>query len=179
MINRKPWAILILLVLTAAALTCYLGTRGQPNVNRPSVQANGSYRGGSLPDRNAQAAMEAAARAVPVALSYDYRTLDKGLSAATKLMTASFADQFSDTFDKTARPMAADKHAVTRALVRAAGLVRLEGDDRAICLVYVDQVLVSSKGKRKSEPLRIQQNRVTVQLRRVDDTWKVDGIEPF
>jgi Mce-associated membrane protein len=175
----KLRALLLALVVAAAALTGFLATRGEPTATHPLVRTDGSYRVGSLPDDEAAAAVRAAARAVPAALSYDYRTLDKGLDSATKLMTGSFATEFRTTFDKTARPLAIREQAVTRTLVRGAGLVRLDGKDKATCLVYVDQLLVSSKDNRAAAPEHVQQNRVTVQLRREGGAWKVDGIDPF
>lgn len=171
--------VLAVLVVVAAILTGFLATRDAPAVIKPAVAEDGTYRTGSLPDDDAEAAVEVAARVVPAALSYDFRTLDKGLADAMKLMTKSFAAEFKETFDKTARPLAMRKRAVTRAMVRGAGLVRMDGNDSATCLVYLDQLLVSSEDSESSTPPTIQQSRVIVLLRREGGTWKVDGIDPF
>ena len=51
---------------------------------------------------------------------------------------------------------------------------------RVTCLVYVDQVLVSSKdlaGGKK--PVKVGQNRVLVRLVQVGHSWKVDDITPM
>ena len=45
--------------------------------------------------------------------------------------------------------------------------------------VYLDQVLVSSKAKKSTDPLKVSQNRVHVQLRKTGDRWLVSDIEPF
>ena len=52
-------------------------------------------------------------------------------------------------------------------------------DNRATVLVYLDQVLVASKDKKASDPLKVSQNRVRVTLRKLDGHWRVSGIEPF
>ena len=176
--RRVLVAVLVALVVAAAALTWWVASRPAPSDVRPAVGQDGSYTVGTIPG-DGRAAVKAAARSLPVALSYDYRTLDAGLAKATKAMTSSFANEFRATFDKTARPLATSSQAVTSASVRGAGLVRVAGD-RAVVLAYVDQVLVSSKdSKDKGSPVKLSQNRVKVELRRVDGTWKIDAINPF
>jgi hypothetical protein len=118
-------------------------------------------------------------KALPLALAYDYRSLDKSLDAATALMTTGFATKFRATFDKTTRSLATEKQAITNALVRAAGLVGTVRGDKATVLVYLDQVLVASKAKKATDPLKVSQNRVHVSLRKVDGRWRVSDIEPF
>ena len=94
-------------------------------------------------------------------------------------MTDTFGKRFSSDFNKLARPRAVQKKAVTSALVRGAGLVRLEGDDEAFCLVYVNQVLLETKSLGKKKPIDVSQNRVLVGLKKVDGDWLVDSIQPF
>lgn len=176
--RRAGIVALAVLVVAAAVLTGWLASRPEPGVVKPAVQKDGSYTVGTIAGE-ADQAVQSAVDVLPAALSFDFRSLDESLSSATAGMTESFAEEFSATFDKTARPMAEDKSAVTNTLVRGAGLVRLDGE-RAVCLVYVDQVLVSSDtAKNKPLPVQVSQNRVTVDLVRVDGDWKVDGITPF
>ncbi|MFL6024761.1 MAG: hypothetical protein ACJ72O_15595 [Marmoricola sp.] len=175
---------ILIIVLTAllagsAALTVVVTTRDEPATVTPKVLADGRYRVGTVGDDDATAAVRAAAKALPVALSYDYRSLDKSLKAATGLMTTSFATEFSRTFDKTTRAMAVEKQAITSALVRGAGIVGQVHGDRATVLVYLDQVLVSSRAKKASDPLKVSQNRVHVSMRKVGGHWRVDNIDPF
>ena len=49
-------------------------------------------------------------------------------------------------------------------------------DGKATVLVYLDQVLVSSKAKKASDPLKVSQNRVHVSMRKVDGHWSVQPI---
>jgi len=173
--------VLAVLVLATGGLTAWLETRPEPDSRRPEISKDdGTYRAGSLPGDEGEAAVKAASRTMELALALDYRKLDEGLSDATKPMTDSFAKRFSSDFNKLARPRALKKKAVTSALVRGAGLVRLEGDDEAICLVYVNQVLLETRtlGK-KDKPIDVSQNRVLVGLKKVDGDWLVDSIQPF
>ena len=173
--------VLALLVLVAGGVTAWLATRPDPESHRPAIsEKDGSYRPGSLPSDKGEDAVKAASEAMELALALDYRTLDEGLSDAVKQMTDTFGKRFSGDFNKLARPRALKKKAVTSALVRGAGLVRLEGDDQAFCLVYVNQVLLETRtmGK-KAKPIDVAQNRVLVGLKQVDGDWLVDSIQPF
>lgn len=175
---RRLTLLLVVLVLASAGLTGWLSTRSEPSGTEPRVEDDGTYTVGTIPDDEGHLAVLAAADTMPLALTYDYRSLEQGLAEATSHMTADFAAEFEDTFRRTAAELATEKKAVTRALVRAAGLVEAD-DDSATCLVYVDQVLVSSAGQKDDKPVRVSQNRVIVTLIREDDGWKVDGIKPF
>ena len=49
-----------------------------------------------------------------------------------------------------------------------------------LCLVYVDQLLVSSTTvKDEDAPVRVSQNRVLVGLTDDDGSWRVDSIDPI
>ena len=172
-------AVLVVALLSSAGLTAWVATRDEPAVVKPKVSAEGRYRVGTVGDDDAVAAVRAAVAALPVALSYDYRSLDKSETAATKRMTPAFAKKFSETFDKTTRTLATEKKAITSALVHGAGIVGTPRDGRATVLIYLDQVLVSSKAKKPTDPLKVSQNRVRVSMREVDDHWLVNDIEPF
>ncbi len=167
---------LAVLVVAAAVLAWSLRPQPAPAVVRPEVTADGLYRVGTVPDRTA---VRAAVAALPIALSYDYNAPERTLAAATSWMTPDFADEFRATFDATVRPLALKEKAVTQAKVRAAGVVGRSGK-RVTCLVYVDQVLVSStdlaSGKK---PVKVGQNRVLVKMLRVGNSWKVDDISPM
>lgn len=145
----------------------------------PKLNADGTYRVGTVGNADAIAAVKAATTALPAALSYDYRSLDTSLTKATALMTPGFATKFRTTFNATTRTMAGEKQAITSALVRAAGIVGTVQNDRATVVVFLDQVLVSSKDKKASDPLNVSQNRVHVSLVKQNGTWRVSDIEPF
>lgn len=145
----------------------------------PTVQPDGSYQLGSLPNAEAAAALKVAVATLPIAVSYDHRSLDESLAKATASMTPRFAAEFRKIFDQTTRPKALKEKAITSALVRGAGVVDPVRDAEVTCLIYLDQVLVASTSKKADSPLKVTQNSVRVKLQKTDGTWKVDGIEPF
>jgi len=145
----------------------------------PGVQADGRYQLGTLADPEAAAALKAAVETLPLAVSYDYRSLADSLARATEAMTPAFAEDFREVFEATTREKAVDEEAITTALVRGAGVVDTVVNDRITCLIYLDQVLVASKLKKPNSPLKVKQNSVHVRMQKIDGSWKVDGIEPF
>ncbi len=175
MIAVKRLAVGAVLLL---ALTGCGSSNPQPTVT-PKLNADGSYRVGTVGNADEVAAVKAATKALPIALSYDYRSLDTSLSRATALMTTAFAAKFRTTFNATTRTMAVDKQAITSALVRGAGIVGPIQNGRALVIVFLDQVLVSSKDKKASDPLSVSQNRVHVSLVKEKGQWRVSDIEPF
>lgn len=183
---RPLVVVLTVLVLAAAGLTGWLAV-DEPDTTGPTSSATGDgvaptikdgvYGVGSIPDPDAKAALQAAVDAVPAALSYDYRSLDKSLENATALMTDAFSIEYTKVFDRTTRKRAIDDEAVTSTLVRAAGVTTAIKDDTVICLVYIDQFLLASKGKKPAESYTAAS--LHVKLEKVDGTWKVAGLEPF
>lgn len=144
------------------------------------VSDDGDFTAGSFSDvADDQALVQAATDGLAAALSYDYRDLDGGLREATDSMTDTFAASFGDTFTSSVGRLATDTEAVADAVVRGAGVVRHDGGSAAV-LVYVDQVLVSSETTKDTDaPLVVNQSRVVVEMREVDGTWLIDGIQPF
>jgi Mce-associated membrane protein len=180
LLNRRVLiAVLLVLAVGAGALTYHEANYKEPATTTAKVAADGSYRVGTVGDADAVAAVHVAVAALPAALSYDYRSLDASLKKATALMTPAFAKKFATTFNATVRTMATQKQAITSALVRGAGIVGTVHGGRATVLVFLDQVLVSSKDKKAGDPLKVSQNRVHVSLRQVGGKWRVDDIEPF
>lgn len=169
-------AVLALLTVAAGVLAWTLRPQPATAAVRPQVTADGSYRVGSVSNRDA---VRAAVVALPLALSYDYSAPETAVAAATSRMTADFAKEYRDTFDATVLPLASKEKAVTRARVRAAGVVRASGD-QVTCLLYVDQVLASSADLASGrQPVKIGQNRVMVRMVRVGRAWKIDDITPL
>lgn len=173
---RPVTVVLASLVVLAAILLVWLVARPTDEPVKPRVAEDGSYLVGTIPDD--ERAVRTATEVLSTALSYDYRTLGDRMGTATRQMTDSFAKEFRATFDNTAGKMAPGERAVSVSLVRGAGLVESD-EDRATCLVFLDQLLVASKDKASKAPITVSKNRVLVTLRKEDGDWKVDGIEPF
>lgn len=177
--RRIVIAVLAVLVVAAAAGTWYLANQPTPADVRPAVAKDGSYTPGSIPSAAGAAAVQAATQKAPEALSYDYRSLGKNLRQATEGMTPKFTNTFTDTFNRVVEPMATKNKAVTKALVRGAGLSTLSDDEStATCVLFVDQLLVTSKGSDGAKP-QVGKERVTVTMRNVDGSWLLHNIEPF
>ena len=73
-------------------------------------------------------------------------------------------------------PQARRKQEVADAVVRDAGLVRVVGDDRAVCLVFVDLRLLAARGTTLDRPRVTGRTRLRVTLDRVDGEWLVAGL---
>jgi len=171
--------VLGLAVLLAAAAVGWLALRSDADPVRPEVGEDARYTAGTVPAAP-DGALQAVADLLPEALGYDHARVDDDLAEARGVMTSDFADEYAATFDATVRPLAKSKKAVSQAHVRAAGLVRSKGDDHAVVLTYVDQVLLSSKALAKdADPVEVSQTRVLVTVRQVDGTWKLDAIDPL
>jgi Mce-associated membrane protein len=121
-------------------------------------------------------ALEAAVAALPLTLTYDHADLDASLTAATATMTPAYAREFAGVFDRRVRAFARRRDAVSEGVVRGAGVVRTTDDTAAVCLVYLDQVLLEGRGVDPEEPEVIGRNRVRVELVRRDGAWLVARI---
>lgn len=173
---KRLTSVLAGLVVIAAIVLVWLVMRPADDLTEPRIAKDGTYHVGTA--TGDEEAVEVATEVLTAALSYDYRKLAEPADSATRGMTASFAKEFRETFDKTAGRMAPEEKAVSQSLVRGAGLIE-DDDDHAVCLVFLDQLLVSSKDKPGTTPVTVSKNRVRVELEKVDGDWKVSGIEPF
>ncbi len=122
---------------------------------------------------------EAAAEdAIPVVLSYDYRTLDDDFDEAEEHLTDEFAAKRTALFDEqsesglTLREQVVSEKVVVTARVARTGLTRVSEDgDRATIVVYVDQD--SQKGN--AAP-RLLQMWATLSMVSDGDDWLLDDI---
>lgn len=123
----------------------------------------------------ARTAPATAERAAGVILSYDYRSLDSDEKAAERYMTAAYAKQYAQTFDKLVRGNAERLKAHVQATVRASGVSHAD-PDRANVLLFVDQSTVSTaNGGEKQTAL----NRVEMKMVRQDGAWVVNDITSY
>jgi len=181
--RRAVLGVLTALAVAAAGCTGYLALRPAPPNVVPTVAEDGSYVSGSLPTADQARIVASAVRAVPDLLSYDYRSLAATPDRARPYLTREFAAEYQQTFQAAVVPMATANHAVTKALVRGAGVIDSSAD-QARCLVFVDQLLVSAAAPPAppapgAAPTPVTQSRVMVNLTRRDDTWLVAGLTPF
>ncbi|MBS42844.1 MAG: hypothetical protein CMH83_06715 [Nocardioides sp.] len=171
--------VLTVLVLVASAVLLALSlTRDEDDLPMAPRASASPYEPAVLEGPGGEA-LAVAVVALPATLTYDHERLPAGLETATSMMTASFARSFTRTFRTRAVPFARRQEAVTDAVVRGAGLVRVEGGNRAVTLVYADQRMV--EGRRVpagGQPVVLARNAVLVSLVRRGGLWLVDGITP-
>lgn len=149
-------------------------------VRLPSIVSDGSYVPAQQAGSSSSAALEAAAHAIPVVLGYDYQHLADNESAAGKLLTARFGDTYRSTFEKSVKSDAEQQKAITRALVRAGGVISEAAHGHTVrCLLFVDQVLVRDAQTATSGATQIGQSRVVVTMVRAGHEWLVDDVAPF
>ena len=180
-LHDRRVSVLLVLVLVGSALSVALALTRSDAQGAPGppalVRAGGpTYEPAELLGPGGDA-LEAAVATASRAFAYDHRRLRAGLDAATATMTRSYATEFTRAFDRRVRPFAQRRRAVAEAVVRGAGVVRTRDDTTALCLVYVDQLLVEARGRRpRAEPEVLGANRVLVELVLRDGRWRVDGM---
>jgi len=129
-----------------------------------------ALKGKEAEDARSQAAA-AGRKAAEVALSYDYRSLDKSFAAARATMTPDFATKF-DATAKVAGELATKTKATVRAEVREVGV--RDGDaDRVTLVIFVNQTTTSTITQGKP---RVDLNRTRFTMVRNGDQWLVQEI---
>jgi Mce-associated membrane protein len=129
-----------------------------------------ALKGKEAEDARDQAAT-AGRKAAEVALSYDYRSLDKSFAAARATMTPDFATKF-DATAKVAGELATKTKATVRAEVREVGV--RDGDaNRVTLVIFVNQTTTSTITQGKP---RVDLNRTRFTMVRNGDQWLVQEI---
>lgn len=183
-LRQRSVVVLLALVLAGSVLSVVLAlTRPEAEGASTPPAATGATPPGFRPADllgPGGDALAAAVAALPATLSYDHRDLDGSLQRATEQMTAGYRRVFTRTFDQQVRPFAERRRGVAQGLVRGGGVVRADGDDAVLCLLYVDQVLLEARGLRPAAaPEVLSRNRVRVSLVLRDGEWRIDGLATF
>lgn len=121
----------------------------------------------------------AAERAAVAVLAYDYETLEADRDAAVRFLTDSYADEYAETFDATAKRGAPQLKAKVEAEVLASSAMHETGDnrdpDQIRVLMFVNQRTLSTANP---EP-QLALNRVVFDMVDVEGTWLVDDITSY
>jgi Mce-associated membrane protein len=104
-------------------------------------------------------------------LSYDYRHLDADFAAARKVLTGSFARDYTATTSKVVRPGAVQYHAVVKAEVAAESVVSATAN-QVVVLLFVNQTTTSTR----LDGPRVDLNRVRLTMVKVDGDWLVKNV---
>lgn len=159
--DKKPLGA-VLSALLAVVIVLVLAVAGILGVK--------ALKGKEAEDARSQAAA-AGRKAAEVALSYDYRSLDKSFAAARATMTPDFATKF-DATAKVAGELATKTKATVRAEVREVGV--RDGDaDRVTLVIFVNQTTTSTITQGKP---RVDLNRTRFTMVRNGDQWLVQEI---
>lgn len=138
------------------------------------------YREGRRAEQARGEALAAARKAAPVVLSYDYRRLDKDFARARAHLTGAFRDEYRRTTETVVGPTARKYRGVVKATLaapadggRPAESVVSAGPDRAVVLLFVNQVTTSTQVTGS----RLDLNRVRMTLTRTSGGWKVSAVD--
>lgn len=157
----------LLAVLSAALLIVVASWPGSFGGTSPAEQKE---RAGDVEVAAAEAE-NAAVDAVPVVLSYDYRTFDEDIADASSYLTEDFATDRTDLLTKL-RPDVVKGKVVVTALVSESALTRVSEDGgTASIVVYIEQD--SQHGKSASRLLR---SAATVTMVQEGQDWLIDNI---
>ena len=126
-------------------------------------------------ERARESALQAARERTTTLTSYDHRRLDEDFAAVLETATGEFKAEYEKTTMQL-KSAFVQQRAVAVAEVVAAGLeeadVDGEGDDTAVAVVAVDQVI-----KTAGQPPRTERNRLRMELVRPDGTWLVTRVQ--
>ncbi|HEV2088604.1 MAG TPA: hypothetical protein VGR21_09855, partial [Cryptosporangiaceae bacterium] len=128
------------------------------------------YRAGKV----AEAARQARAAAVVDSerlFSYDYRRIDADIAETKRRLTGQMASDYAKTSAPLATLAVRYKGVVT-ASVSAAGIVRADADEVVVLLFLNQETTQSQVSTRK-----VDQNRVRVTMKKVDDDWRIAKAE--
>lgn len=119
-------------------------------------------------------ALASAAAGVPVALSYNYRHLDRDFAAAEARLTPRFRRQYAAVTAKQVEALATKYHVTSTAEITASAVVSAEAD-RVVLLVFVNQTSTNSL---RSAP-RLDRSRIDVTMARTGGRWLIDRLDPL
>lgn len=150
------WALIavLVLVLVAGGVTVGLVVSGggddtaaagdrSSSAGSTTTTATATTRG-VVTDAERRDALAAAQHALPVVLSYSYRSFDRDVASATALMSDSYAVRYRRT-TANFKSTVLHQRATVRARVRAVGLSGLDAD-AALVVAFADQVTTRGGG---------------------------------
>ncbi|MEO5653049.1 MAG: hypothetical protein ABIN79_03900 [Marmoricola sp.] len=141
---------------------------------RAANPAEGAAPNGVITSSGARdAGMQAATKLTQQVLSYDWKTLDKDVAAAEKVLAPSFRAEYAKTMSGVKAQSIKNQVKLTASVV-ATSIVSAT-DEKVVALVFVNQ-LTTAKG---TENQRLDQNRVLVTLSRNQGEWRVSKIDAF
>ncbi|MGF0175859.1 hypothetical protein ACQF36_36910 [Streptomyces sp. Marseille-Q5077] len=138
------------------------------------------YREGERTQAARTEAVEAARKAAPIVLSYDYRHLDRDFARARTHLTGDFSREYGKTTETVVGPTAKKYRGVVKATIAAppsggtpAASVASASPDEVVVLLFVNQVTESTQVSGS----RVDLNRVRMTMSRTTERWKVSAVD--
>jgi Mce-associated membrane protein len=159
-------ALAVVLAAVAAILAWRVSVRGPSG----GSDAPAGYLAGPA----AVAAETAASDEARATLTYSYKSLTADFATAAEGLTPRFRASYQGTTAQSVTPLATKYHAVSSAVVVAAGVSALS-PDTATVLLFVDQTV---RNDRLSHP-RLDRSRINVSMVKLNGRWLIDNLSPI
>ena len=129
--------------------------------------------------RSGQAAREELAplaqKQIPAVFNYDYKTVERSLDEAYKMLTPDYRREFEDRANSDIIPQARQREVVSQANVVGVGVMDAQRNSAAV-MVYINRT-VSEKTNR-DQPI-YDGARLRVEYKRIDGEWLINYITPI
>jgi len=112
---------------------------------------------------------------IPTVFTYDYKTVERSLSDAYRMLTPAYRKEFEDRANSDIIPQARARELVSQANVVGVGVMDAKRDSGAV-MVYINRT-VSEKTNR-DQPI-YDGARLRVEYKRIDGKWLINYITPI
>ena len=112
---------------------------------------------------------------IPAVFNYDYKTVERSLTDAYKLLTPDYRKEFEQRANADIIPQARDREVVSQANVVGVGVMDAQRNSAAV-MVYINRT-VSDKSSR-DRPI-YDGARLRVEYKRIDGKWLINYITPI
>jgi Mce-associated membrane protein len=112
---------------------------------------------------------------IPAVFNYDYKTVERNLTDAYKLLTPDYRREFESRANSDIIPQARQREVVSQANVVGVGVMDAQRNSAAV-MVYINRT-VSDKSSRE-QPI-YDGARLRVEYKRIDGKWLINYITPI
>ena len=112
---------------------------------------------------------------IPAVFNYDYKTVERSLTDAYKLLTPDYRREFENKANSDIIPQARQREVVSQANVVGVGVMDAQRNSAAV-MVYINRT-VSDKSSRE-QPI-YDGARLRVEYKRIDGKWLINYITPI
>lgn len=116
-----------------------------------------------------------AQKQIPAVFNYDYKTVERSLTDAYKMLTPDYRREFEDRANSDIIPEARQREVVSQANVVGVGVMDAHRTSAAV-MVYINRT-VSDKTNR-DQPI-YDGARLRVEYKRIDGKWLINYITPI